>query len=153
MRSQAAAFLTHVMEDKNMLRSQVREEIFKILFRYPFTSEGEMEEQIAFSLEELAGKSEENIQYIQNKVRAIIEHTEQLDQTISEHCEGWNLNRIGKAEIAIMRIAVYEMLYEEESPQSVAINEAVELTKRYCDEEAKGFVNAVLGKVAKAIEK
>jgi N utilization substance protein B len=52
-----------------------------------------------------------------------------------------------------MRIAVYEMLYEEEIPQSVAINEAVELTKRYCDEEAKGFVNAVLGKVAKAIEK
>jgi N utilization substance protein B len=141
------------MEDKNMLRSQVREEIFKILFRYPFTSEGEMEEQITFSLEELAGKSEENIQYIQNKVRAIVEHREQLDQTISEHCEGWNLNRIGKAEIAIMRIAVYEMLYEEEIPQSVAINEAVELTKRYCDEEAKGFVNAVLGKVAKAIEK
>jgi N utilization substance protein B len=141
------------MEDKIMLRSQVREEIFKILFRYPFTSEGEMEEQIAFSLEELEGKSEENINYIQNKVRDIIEHKEDLDETISDNCQGWNLNRIGKAEIAIMRIAVYEMIYEEEIPESVAINEAIELTKRYCDEEAKGFVNAVLGKVAKAMEK
>ena len=135
-----------------MLRSQVREEIFKIIFRLPFAQNGEMEEQISFALEELQGKSEENLQYIKEKAEAIEEHLEAIDAKIAENCEGWNVNRIGKAEIAIMRIAVYELIYEADIPDRVAINEAVELCKNYCDEEAKGFVNAVLGKVEKSLE-
>lgn len=112
-----------------------------------------MQEQIAFCMEELEGKSGENLAYIKNKVNQIIEHRVAIDEKLQDNCEGWNLNRIGKAEIAIMRVAVYELLYEKEIPPSVSINEAVELTKRYCDEDAKGFVNAVLGKVAKSLEK
>lgn len=134
-----------------MLRTQVREEIFKILFRYPFVEQEEMQEQIDFSLEELAGKSEENRTYISNKVEDILAHIDEIDELISLCCDGWNLNRIGKAEIGIMRIATYEMKFEEDIPNKVAINEAVELTKQYCDEEAKGFVNAVLGKIEKKI--
>lgn len=134
-----------------MLRSQVREEIFKILFRLPFIADEELEEQTAFAMEELQGKSQENQDYIREKVAAIRNHVEELDDRIKENCEGWSLNRIGKAEIAIMRIAAYEMLYEEDVPESVAINEAIELTKLYCDEDAKGFVNAVLGKIAKQL--
>ncbi len=135
-----------------MLRSQVREEIFKIVFRIPFAKEDGMEEQIAFALEDLQGKSEENLQYIKEKAEAVEDHLEAIDAKIAENCEGWNVNRIGKAEIAIMRIAVYEMMFEEDVPNRVAINEAVELCKNYCDEEAKGFVNAVLGKVEKSLE-
>lgn len=134
-----------------MLRSQIREEVFKILFRLPFTPKEEMEEQIIFSLEELEGKSEDNLCYIRNKVIAILEHIETINAKIEECCEGWNLKRIGKAEITIMRIAIYEIIFEEDVPDSVAVNEAVELSKLYCDEEAKGFVNAVLGKVVKSI--
>lgn len=134
-----------------MLRSEVREEIFKLLFRYPFVEEVEMEEQISYVLEELEAKSEENRQYIKNKVNAIIENKECIDEKIKNNCDGWNIPRIGKAEIAIMRIAVYEMLYEDDISERVAINEAVELAKRYCDEEAKGFINAVLGKISKDI--
>ena len=103
-----------------MLRSQVREEVFKILFRLPFTAQEDMREQI-----------------------------EEIDNRLSDNCDGWRIERVGKAELAIMRIAVYEILYEAEVPNSVAINEAVELAKRYCDESAKGFVNAVLGKIEK----
>ncbi len=135
-----------------MLRSQVREEIFKILFRYPFVEEEEMGEQIAFSIEDLEGKSEENLEYIQKKTTAILNHREEIDSKIESCCEGWSINRIGKAEIAIMRIAVYEMLFEEEVPERVSINEALELSKRYCDDEARGFINAVLGKVVKSKE-
>lgn len=135
-----------------MLRSQIREVIFKILFRVPFNDKEEMQEQIAYAMEELDGKSQENITYIETKVHAILEHMDELDHTIEEHCTGWNLNRIGKAEIAIMRLAVYELLYEEDIPNKVSINEAVELAKIYCDEDAKGFVNAVLGKVQRSIE-
>ncbi len=134
-----------------MLRSQVREEVFKIIFRVPFMKEEEMEEQVYLCLEELEGKSEENLNYIREKVNDIIHNISVIDGKIEECCDGWNLNRIGKAEIAIMRIAVYELLYDEEVPDRVAINEAVELTKSYCDESAKGFVNAVLGKVEKSI--
>lgn len=134
-----------------MLKSQVREEIFKIMFRYPFVNEGEMAEQISFSLEDLEGKSEENIQRIKNKVDAILSNIDAIDQKIEACCEGWSFNRIGKAEIAIMRIATYEIMFDEEIPNSVAINEAVELTKLYCDEDAKGFVNAVLGKIEKSV--
>jgi N utilization substance protein B len=134
-----------------MLRTQVREEIFKILFRIPFVEREEMKEQTEFSLQELQGKSEENLEYIRNKVSAILEHLDTIDEKISACCEGWSFQRLGKAETALMRIAVYEMLYEEEVPNRVAINEAVELAKRYCDEEAKGFVNAVLGKVEKEL--
>lgn len=147
-----AAFLTYILEDNNMLRSQVREEVFKLLFRYPFLEEGEMDEQIAFSMEELDGKSESNLNYIKNKVQAIIDQKEKIDLKIADNCEGWNIERIGKAELAIMRIAVYEIMFEDDISDSVAINEAVELTKRYCNNEAKGFVNAVLGKVAKDIK-
>lgn len=136
-----------------MLRSQVREEIFKLLFRYPFVEDGEMEEQISFVLQELEGKSEKNLTYIQNKVRSIIEHCEEIDSTIETFCDGWNLNRIGKAEIAILRISVYELLKEKDIPKQVSINEAVELTKKYCDEDAKRFINAVLGKIAQNKEK
>lgn len=134
-----------------MLKSQIREEIFRILFRIPFTMDGEMEEQISFAMEELEGKSEENQCYIRQKVLGIIDQLAVIDNKIEESCEGWNLNRLGKAELAIMRIATYEMLFEEEIPDKVAINEAVELTKLYCDEEAKGFVNAVLGKVCRSL--
>lgn len=135
-----------------MLRSQVREEIFKIMFRFPFVEDGEMAEQISFSLEELEGKSEENLAYIKNKVSMILENMKTIDAKIEECCEGWNLKRIGKAEITIMRIAVYEIMLEEEIPNRVAINEAVELSKKYCDDDAKGFVNAVLGKVDKSLK-
>lgn len=135
-----------------MLRNQIREEIFKILFREPFMEYDEMEEQIDFSMEHLEGKSEENLTYIKNKVHDILEHVKEIDKRIETNCDGWNISRIGKAEITIMRIAVYEMLWEQDIPKKVSINEAVELSKIYCDEEAKGFVNAVLGKIVKGIE-
>ena len=134
-----------------MLRSQIREEVFKIIFRIPFAQE-EMEEQISYALEELEGKSEENLQYIHDKAEGIVTHLSDIDEKIEMNCEGWSMKRIGKAEIAIMRIAVYEMLYEGEVPNRVAINEAVELSKQYCDEDAKGFVNAVLGKVESSLQ-
>lgn len=135
-----------------MLRSQIREEIFKIMFRYPFVEAGEMEEQVAFSMEDLEGKSEENRLHIKNKVESVLEHISEIDEKIEACCEGWSFNRIGKAELSIMRIATYEILYDEEVPTKVAINEAVELTKMYCDEDARGFVNAVLGKVEKSVQ-
>ena len=140
-----------IREDIEMLRSQVREEIFKILFRIPFIEEEELSEQIDFAMEDLEGKSEENRDYIKNKSMEVLLHINEIDAKITDCCEGWNINRIGKAELAIMRLAVYEILFEDDVPEKVAINEAVELSKIYGDDNAKGFINAVLGKVVKSI--
>ncbi len=150
-----------------MTRRQLRECIFKALFRTEFNSKQEWEEQLEFFIQELTSPLEEaaledalpdegrfeNIDqdaaYIEHKVKDIYARMEEIDKVISENTEGWSLNRIGKAELAILRLAVYEMQYDSDIPQKVAINEAVELTKIYCAEEAKGFVNAVLAKLAK----
>lgn len=134
-----------------MLRTKVREEIFKIVFGVDFYDKAEMAGQIDYAMEALEGKSEENREYIRHKVEGILENIDTINQYISDNCQGWNIERIGKAEITIMRIATYEMLYEEDVPNKVAINEAVELSKLYCDENAKGFVNAVLGKIEKKV--
>ena len=71
---------------------------------------------------------------------------EELDLKINEKATGWTTERMGKVELAVIRLAVYEMLFDETIPQGVAINEAVELAKKYGQEEAYGFVNGVLAK-------
>lgn len=141
-----------------MTRRQLRDSIFKALFRIEFNGEQERQEQLEFHLQELAEPEQEimvnadasDLEYVRRKVSDIYTHLEEIDEAISTQTEGWTLKRIGKAELAILRLAVYEMNYDDEVPQGVAINEAVELTKTYCDEDAKGFVNAVLGKLAKS---
>ncbi len=91
----------------------------------------------------------EDMQSVAEKARALTARLKDVDAMIAGHTNGWDISRIGKAELAILRLAVYEMEYDDDIPPKVAINEAVELTKIYCDEEAKGFVNAVLGNVSR----
>lgn len=136
-----------------MYRSEVREEIFKIIFRIPFTKQDELDQQVEFALEELENKSKENRDYIKEKSLAVFEHKEEIDEIISKSCDNWSIDRMGKAELSILRLSVYEMLYEEEVPVSVSINEAVELAKKYCDDNAYSFVNGILGKASKEIDR
>ena len=70
-----------------------------------------------------------------------------LDEEIAKISDGWNIGRIGKAELAILRVAIFEMLYDDDVPYKVAINEAVELAKIYCNEDARSFINGLLAKV------
>ena len=80
-------------------------------------------------------------------LKAIKEHISDIDETISSHMDKWKIDRIGKAGLAILRVAVAEILYVEEVPQAVSINEAVELSKKYGDAKSSSFVNAELGKI------
>ena len=86
-------------------------------------------------------------EYIKKRVLDITAHVDEIDKIIDGISEGWKLNRIGKAELAILRLAIYEIKYDDDIPEKVAINEAIELTKLYCDEEARKFINALLGKL------
>ena len=105
-----------------MRRSKVREHIFKMLFSIGFDA-ADADEQIELYLEE-------------------------IDAMINEHTTGWKTGRMNKVDLSVLRLAVYEMKWDDEVPVKVAINEAVELAKNFSGDEGPAFVNGVLGKLA-----
>ena len=131
-----------------MTRSEMREHVFKLIFRVPFHDKNELREQIDYYFDGLTDVNEKDYEYIKNKALLVCELRHELDEKINLVSEGWPVDRIGKAELAIMRLAVYEMLYDDDIPVNVAINEAVELAKSYgSDDNAASFVNGVLAKL------
>lgn len=135
-----------------MGRHEQREQVFRLLFRESFHSTEDMEQQVKlfFEDEEMTGISEKDMEYITQKHGKIRQRLEELDKLLDEKVEGWNVARMGKVELTVLRLALYEMLYDEEVPEGVAINEAVELAKTYGQASAGSFVNAVLAKFVKA---
>ena len=131
-----------------MTISEMREHVFKLIFRVPFHDKNELREQIDYYFDDLTDVNEKDYEYIKNKALLVCELSDELDEKINLVSEGWPVDRIGKAELAIMRLAVYEMLYDDDIPVNVAINEAVELAKSYgSDDNAASFVNGVLAKL------
>ena len=131
-----------------MGRSELREHIFRILFRIEFQPKEEMEEQLALYLEELESAKDTEKEYIRTKYASIAEKVEMIDEKINASVTGWKTSRMGKVDLTILRLAVYEITNDANIPTGVAINEAVELAKIYCSEEAPRFVNGVLAKLA-----
>lgn len=131
-----------------MSRRKLRESIFLFLFRIEFNTKEELMDQFDWYYDQKEDVSPEDIDYIRGKLNAILSCQNEIDDVILHICKGWRLERLGKAELAILRLAVYEMKYDNDIPTSVAINEAVAITKIYCSEEAPRFVNGVLAKLA-----
>ncbi len=132
-----------------MNRREQRERIFKLLFRVEFNELEEMSEQCSLFFEdEENAASEKDISYIQGKYEKIAQKLAEIDQMINETAKGWNTQRMGKVDLTILRLAVYEIRYDEEVPTGVAINEAVELAKKFGQDGSSGFVNGVLAKFA-----
>ncbi|MBQ8857484.1 MAG: transcription antitermination factor NusB [Lachnospiraceae bacterium] len=131
-----------------MKRRELRERIFEILFRVEFMSENEMEEQMELFFEDLAEAKPSDVDYIKNKYMAVREKMPMIDCLIDEKSTGWKTSRMGKVELTILRLAVYEMLFDEDVPVTVAINEAVEIAKKFGGDDTPAFVNGILAKVA-----
>ena len=87
--------------------------------------------------------------YMESKYAKIVEKLPELDKLIDETAEGWKISRLGKVDLAILRLAVYEMKFDEDVPVGVAINEAVELSKIYSSDDAKRFINGILDYLSK----
>lgn len=132
-----------------MTRSELRKNIFKIIFRLEFHQGDDMAQQISFRLSELEeeGVKSKDLEYIGEKTHAIIDCLDELDEAIAVHSRGWKVERLGKTELAILRLAVYEILKDDDIPKSVAINEAVELAKVYSSDEAPRFINGILARL------
>ena len=132
-----------------MGRSELRQHIFKMLFLIEFNGKDEMPEQIEFYLDKIEELSDTDREYIVKKHAAIVEKVEEIDEILNTHTTGWKTTRMNKVDLTILRLAVYEIQWDEDVPAGVAINEAVELAKKYSGEEDPSFVNGVLGKIAR----
>ena len=131
-----------------MTRRALREQVFLMLFRVEFHDAKELNEQIELYKEQLEDCSEKDCEYIINKFKGIVEKLEEIDTAIGEASKGWKVSRMAKVDLALIRLAVYEMKYEEDVPVKVAINEAIELAKQYGTDDSPAFVNGVLAKLA-----
>lgn len=132
-----------------MSRRELREQIFKLLFRTEFNSREEMQEQVGFFFEEEENQADvSDTAYITEKFQKVYDKLEEIDTALNEKVEGWNTGRMGKVDLTILRLAVYEIMFDEEIPTGVAINEAVELAKKFGQDTSPSFVNGVLAKFA-----
>ncbi len=130
-----------------MTRREIREHLFRMLFRKEFHEPSELNEQLEFYFDTLEVASEEEQSYLQERFNKISEKLGEIDNILAEATSGWKLNRMGKVDLNIMRLATFEIKYDEEIPMKVAINEAVELAKKYGGDSSASFVNGVLAKV------
>lgn len=133
-----------------MNRRTLREHLFKLLFRIEFNSIEEMPEQCALFLEGMEEPvSEKDSEEITERFNQVMDHLEEIDRLINEKAKGWTTDRMGKVDLTIIRLAVFEILFDDQVPAGVAINEAVELAKKFGQEESYSFVNGVLAKFVK----
>lgn len=130
-----------------MKRRELREHIFRMLFRREFHPPEEMPRQVQFYFVGIPELADTDRKYMEDKFNAVEERIDQIDKAIEKAAKGWTLDRMGRVELTIMRLACYEMRYDDDVPVSVAINEAVELSKRYGPEDAPAFINGILAKL------
>ncbi len=139
-----------------MSRRIAREYSIQFLFSLDFNKH----EDVVAELDEFLAHKEENREeeeeafmnkaskeYAKEAVKGTIEHLEEIDKLIEFHTTGWKKERIAKVDLAILRLAIYEIVFNNDIPDGVAANEAIELAKKFSTEESGSFVNGVLGKI------
>ena len=135
-------------------RTAVREHIFKIIFGMEFSGDADASQRAALYLDNLTDEedcpvmiNDQDREYIIEKSQSISGKLPEIDAVINKHAKGWSVSRLGKSELAILRVAVYEILFDDDIPDNVAINEAIELTKIYGEATAPAFINGILASV------
>ena len=136
-----------------MGRHEQREQVFKLIYRVEFHTQEDMPEQLVLFRENNEEvPSWKDADAIAERFQKISEKIPELDKLINENTEGWDTTRMGKVELAVLRLGAYELCYDDDIPDGVAINEAVEIAKKYGQESSGGFVNAILAKIMKVGE-
>lgn len=131
-----------------MNRKTARENAFILVFEKNFR-----DEPLTSIIEDaIEARNFEYDDYVEKVFCGVFDNLSDIDAKITENLRGWKLNRISKVSLSLMRIAVYEMLYMEDIPDSVSINEAVTLAKKYSTQDDSAFINGVLGTISKSVE-
>ncbi|NLN65358.1 MAG: transcription antitermination factor NusB [Clostridiaceae bacterium] len=133
-----------------MSRRASRELAMKLLYQFQLRDD-DIDEQVMLFLseEKLEGTETE---YFLDVVHGVMEKKDEIDSLIENHARGWSLERMPKVDLAIMRLAIYELRFREDIPWNVSINEAVELAKKYGGDQSKSFINGVLGKIVASLQ-
>ena len=133
-----------------MSRKVAREVAFKIIFETAFQED----EKVTKLINELLQNSEEKYEvnseddkYIQEITEGVKEKEQELDERIKSHLKGWKMERLNKVDVAILRLAIYEILYRDDIPYKVSVNEAVELAKMFSEDASPAFINGVLAEI------
>jgi len=126
----------------------MREHVFKMIFSYEYDLDIQIEEHVVNYMAEL-DVDEKDQSYMKNRVMALIEHQEIIRNLIDQAAVNWSFDRMAQVDVAILKVAIYEIKYDEDIPITVAINEAVELAKKYGGEKSPKFINGVLASIVK----
>ncbi|NLN14977.1 MAG: transcription antitermination factor NusB [Tissierellia bacterium] len=133
-----------------MGRKAAREGAMKLLFQMELNGDFSPEAKSVF-FENFTYDDLER-QYIEDAYKSIIEHKDEIDKSIEDNLEGWSIYRLAKVDLAILRIAIYEILYRKDIPIEVSINEAIEIAKKYSNLDSFKFINGVLGGFVRSLE-
>lgn len=134
-----------------MKRRDLREHTFKLVFMKEFYEPERLEEQTQLYLEseELAEYTEEEKEQIRKRAEQVLSVTDEADALINQYAKGWQTRRMAKVDLSLIRLALFEIRHDEEVPDRVAINEAVELAKQYGGNDSPSFINGILGKIVR----
>ena len=134
-----------------MKRRELREHTFKLVFMKEFYAPEFLEEQTKLYLEseELEEYTEEEKNTIRKRAEQVLEKSDEADILINQYAKGWQTRRMAKVDLSLIRLALYEIRYDDEVPDKVAINEAIELSKKYGGNDSPSFINGILGKIVR----
>lgn len=131
-----------------MTRRELRKNIFILLFCSEFHSRSDFKEQEELYLHNPEVRlNDEDAAYISERVNSVLDKKEDIDKAIENVAVNWTIDRMGKVELSLIRLAYYEMKYDDTIPTAVAINEAIELSKHYGTDDSGSFVNGILAKL------
>ncbi|MEE3420084.1 MAG: transcription antitermination factor NusB [Lachnospiraceae bacterium] len=138
-----------------MNRRKLREHLFKLIYLGAFNKDEEMPRQIEMYFDEEHTSdgegdepvSDEDREFLKERWKEVNVHIPEIDEVLNHTAHGWKTDRFASCDLAALRLAVFEMLYDETIPDGVAINEAVELAKKYGGDSSPAFVNGVLGEI------
>ena len=130
---------------KREARRAAREAVFALLFETEYHPDEQAEDILARAAEERDISAEEG--YVRDVYLGIMTHRDEVDERIGRHAKGWRTNRLSRVSRAILRLGAYELMFSKDTPAAVAINEAVELSKKFDDPKARAFINGVLNAV------
>lgn len=129
-----------------MNRHTMREHVFKMVFSYDFDTEKQLDEHIEHYFYDVKTKEDE-VLYMTKKVKGVIRNEEAIDKVLKKAAKNWEASRMAKVDLAILKVAIYEIFVDNDIPTNVAINEAVEIAKKYGGDASPKFINGILANV------
>lgn len=149
-----------MITSRREIREKALQTLFQLLANPALTKEEAMHHALALlnedeekvdKDEQEEGNTKQTVPpYLSELVSGVQAHEQELDALISKHLRNWSIQRLAKTDLLILRIAVYELVYQPDIPANIVINEAIEITKEYSDEESRKFVNGILSSVHQA---